>query len=482
MLLFFIGILILTTGYLTYSKYVEAQFCPEDKEAASIKKYDGVDYIPLSEFKNMVIHLFNIAGMGPVLAAIQGVLFGPWVFIIIPLGCVFMGAVHDYMCGMVSMRTGGLQLTGMIKKFLGHKFFNFFMIAITLMSFIWVAVFVYGSGDIFLQRFLNQSDFSLSNPLALLVYGIIFLYFLIAAMFPIDKIIARIYPFFAFIFLLGTILLLLGYITKGLNIPSLNIENFYFHKDNLPWIPFFFLTVSCGLLSGSHATQAPIISRTVKNEKQGRKIFYLMMCFESVIMMIWALGAMSVYNLNLVDSNLIGSANVVNIIASNYAPYNLGAVVALAVLLLPLTSGDTALRSIRMMVAEALNLSQKPLKNRAIIIIPSVLCSILVLIWAKTGAGSFNIVWRYTMFINQLIALPVLLIASIFLYRQRKNYFIALIPFLFYVFILSTFILNAKIGFNINLTISKIIALVISIAVLVVFFIKMVQYRKNKIT
>ena len=207
-----------------------------------------------------------------------------------------------------------------------------------------------------------------------------------------------------------------------------------------------------------------------------------MMCFESVIMMIWALGAMSVYNLNLVDSNLIGSANVVNIIASNYAPYNLGAVVALAVLLLPLTSGDTALRSIRMMVAEALNLSQKPLKNRAIIIIPSVLCSILVLIWAKTGAGSFNIVWRYTMFINQLIALPVLLIASIFLYRQRKNYFIALIPFLFYVFILSTFILNAKIGFNINLTISKIIALVISITVLVVFFIKMVQYRKNKIT
>ena len=145
-----------------------------------------------------------------------------------------------------------------------------------------------------------------------------------------------------------------------------------------------------------------------------------MMCFESVIMMIWALGAMSVYNLNLVDSNLIGSANVVNIIASNYAPYNLGAVVALAVLLLPLTSGDTALRSIRMMVAEALNLSQKPLKNRAIIIIPSVLSSILVLIWAKTGAGSFNIVWRYTMFINQLIALPVLLIASIFLFNAVR--------------------------------------------------------------
>ncbi len=480
MILFFAGVAILIIGYLTYSKYVEAQFDPKDDKTACESKYDGVDFIPLSQFKNMIIHLFNIAGMGPVLAAIQGVLFGPWVFIIIPLGCVFMGAVHDYMCGMVSMRTGGLQLTGMIKKFLGKKFFCFFMMAVTLMSFVWVAVFVYSSGDIFAQRFLQENNFSLTNPTMLTIYSIIFIYFLIATMFPIDKFIAKIYPVFAGVFLIGTILLFIGYITKGLSIPPLNLETLHYHKNHLPWIPFFFLTVSCGLLSGSHATQAPIISRTVKTEKQGRKVFYLMMCAESVIMMIWALGAMSVYNLNLVSENLVGSANVVNIIANNYAPLNLGALIALCVLLLPITSGDTALRSVRMMISEALNLSQKPIKNRAIIVIPSVICSILVLIWAKTSADSFSALWRYTMFINQLIAIPTLLIATIFLYQKKKNYLITLIPFLFYIFILSAFILNAKIGFNINLKLSESIAAILTIISTCLFYWVMKRRSEDK--
>ena len=286
MILFIIGLLILLVGYLTYSRYVDAQFEPEDNVTAATEKYDGVDYVPLPCWKNMVIHLFNIAGMGPVLAAIQGVLFGPWVFIIVPLGCIFMGAVHEYMCGMVSIRTGGLQLTGMIKKFLGEKFFRFFMVAVTLMSFVWVAVFVYSSGDIFMQRFLHQTDFSLSIPMAVTVYSVILLYFLCATMLPIDKFIAKIYPIFAGLFLFGTALLFYGFLTKGISIPPLTLENLHFHKENIPWIPFFFLTVSCGLLSGSHATQAPIIARTVKSEKQGRKIFYLMMCGERVIMMI----------------------------------------------------------------------------------------------------------------------------------------------------------------------------------------------------
>ena len=169
MILFFIGIAILIIGYLTYSKYVDSQFEPQDKETAATQMYDGVDYVPLPQWKNMIIHLMNIAGMGPVLAAIQGVLFGPWVFIIVPLGCVLMGAVHDYMCGMISVRTGGLQLTGMIKKFLGYRFFQFFIIAVTLMSFVWVTVFVYSSGDIFMQRFLHQTDFSLNNPIVVAI-------------------------------------------------------------------------------------------------------------------------------------------------------------------------------------------------------------------------------------------------------------------------------------------------------------------------
>lgn len=471
MILFLIGLLILLVGYLTYSKYVDSQFDPVDEETAAVKKYDAVDYVPLPRWKNMIINLMNIAGMGPVLAAIQGVLFGPWVFIIVPLGCIFMGAVHDYMCGMISVRTGGLQLTGMIKKFLGQKFFYFFMVAVTLMSFVWVAVFVYSSGDIFMQRFMHQTDFSLQNPVAVTVYSVIFLYFLIATLFPIDKFIGKVYPIFAGIFLIGTILLIVGFVTKGLAIPDLTLKNF--HYNNIPWIPFFFLTVSCGLLSGSHATQTPIIARTVKNEKDGRKVFYATMCGESVIMMIWALAAMSVYNLHLVPEKMIGTANVVNIVANNYAPFGLGVVIALAVLLLPITSGDTALRSVRMMVSEALNLSQKPIKNRAVIIAPSVFFSALVLVWAKTGADSFSVVWRYVMFINQLIALPTLLIATIFLYRNKKNYFITLIPLMFYTFILSTFILNAKIGFNINLYVAEGIGVILSVLTVIILFFNM---------
>ncbi|MCR5261790.1 MAG: hypothetical protein K6C94_08130 [Candidatus Gastranaerophilales bacterium] len=470
MILFLIGILILVVGYLTYSKYVDAQFEPQDKETAATQMYDGVDYVPLPQWKNMIIHLMNIAGMGPVLAAIQGVLFGPWVFIIVPLGCIFMGAVHDYMCGMISVRTGGLQLTGMIKKFLGYRFFQFFMVAVTLMSFVWVTVFVYSSGDIFMQRFLHQTDFSFNNPVAVTVYCVILLYFLIATLFPIDKFIGKVYPIFAGLFLIGTFLLFIGFFSKGLNVTDLTLSNFHVHPKNLGWIPFFFLTVSCGLLSGSHATQAPIIARTVGNERQGRKVFYAMMCGESVIMMIWALAAMSVYNLNLVPENLVGTANVVNIIADHYAPLGLGMIIAIAVLILPITSGDTALRSVRLMVSEALNLSQKPVKNRFAIIAPSVFCTALVLIWAKTGAGSFSVVWRYTMFINQLIAIPTLLIATIFLYRKGKNYFMTLIPLMFYTFILTTFILNAKIGFNVNLGTSEIIGLIVmSIGVIFLF-------------
>lgn len=478
MILFLIGILILLVGYLTYSKYVDAQFEPQDEQTAATKSYDGVDYVPLPTWKNMIIHLLNIAGMGPVLAAIQGVLFGPWVFIIVPLGCIFMGAVHDYMCGMVSVRTGGLQLTGMIKKFLGERFFQFFMVAVTLMSFVWVAVFVYSSGDIFLQRFLHQTDFSLENPIAVSVYLIILTYFLIATVFPIDKFIGKVYPIFAVIFFLGTIILFFGFFTKGLAIPDLSLSQFNVHPKNIPWIPFFFLTVSCGLLSGSHATQAPIIARTLNSELNGRKVFYAMMCGESVIMMIWALAAMSVYNMSLVPESLIGTANVVNVIADKYAPSGLSFLIAFAVLVLPITSGDTALRSIRMMVSEALNLSQKPVINRLVIILPSIIFTALVLFWAKTATDSFSAVWRYVMFINQLIAIPTLLIGTIFLYRARKNYLITLIPLMFYTFILSTFILNAKIGFNINLLAAEGIGVFVSVLTVILLFFNM---RKDEL-
>jgi carbon starvation protein CstA len=220
------------------------------------------------------------------------------------------------------------------------------------------------------------------------------------------------------------------------------------------------MTVSCGLLSGFHSTQSTIISRTLGSEKDGKKVFYGMMCLESLIAMIWAAGAMHVYSLNLVPSNIIGTANVINSIADVFVLPLLTFVVTVAVVVLPVTSGDTALRGLRMILAEAFKLNQTQIRNRLIIIIPIAVVLLSIILWAKTNDGSFTLVWRYFNFGNQLIAIPTFLYATVYLYKNGKNYFITLIPGLFYVFITSSFILNAKIGFGLPYGVSEILGLV----------------------
>ena len=227
------------------------------------------------------------------------------------------------------------------------------------------------------------------------------------------------------------------------------------------------MTVSCGLLSGFHSTQATIISRTVNKEKDGKRIFYGMMCLESLIALIWAAAAMDVYSTNLVPQNIIGTVNVVNIIANKFVPFNLAFVVTLAVIILPITSGDTALRGLRITIAEALNLEQKKIINRLIIVIPIVICVLSVLIWAKTNANSFSLIWRYFTFFNQLISIPTLCCATVYLALEKKNYLITLLPALFYIFITVSFIFSEKIGFNLPLEYAQIMGVVITIVTLI---------------
>ena len=224
------------------------------------------------------------------------------------------------------------------------------------------------------------------------------------------------------------------------------------------------MTVSCGLLSGFHATQATIISRTVSLEYDSRIIFYGMMTLESLIAIIWAAGAMDIYSLNLIPQNLIGTVNVVNVIADKFVPLNLACLVTIAVIILPITSGDTALRGLRITIADAIKLPQKKILNRLLIVIPMILVVLGVLVWAKMNQGSFSLIWRYFTFFNQLIAIPCLFCATIYLKEQNKNYFVAFIPALFYVFITMSFIFNARIGFNLPLIISEIIAIIITIS------------------
>ena len=475
MFTFVFGLFILLVGYILYSKYTEALIAPDECKTPSETMCDGVDYIPMSKGRNALIHLLNIAGMGPIIGAVQGVLFGPVAFILIPLGCIFAGGVHDYFAGMLSIRNNGVQITGLIEKYLGKNEFRIFIVIVSIMLLLLATVFVYTSGDLFSERFFNVKDFSISNPIVVTTYVVILLYFVIATLFPIDKIIGKFYPILGGLLILGTGLVLAGFFINGVNLQNLSLKNYNLHPNHLPLIPMFFMTVSCGLLSGFHSTQATIISRTVKSEYDGRIIFYAMMCLESLIAMIWAAAAMDVYSFNLVPNNLIGTVNVVNIIANKFVPLNLAFLVTIAIIVLPITSGDTALRGLRITIADALKLDQKMIVNRLIIVIPIVLSVLSILVWAKLNSDSFTLVWRYFTFFNQLIAIPTFLYATIYLYKNKKNYFITLIPGLFYVFITMAFIFNAKIGFNLPLKAAEIVGFCLVILTVIYVFKKLKQ-------
>ena len=467
MITFIAGIIILFLGYVFYSRFIDRVFEPDDRLTPANKNKDNVDYIPMSQNRNALIHLLNIAGMGPIIGAIQGILFEPIAFILIPLGCVVAGGVHDYFAGMLSIRNEGAQITGLIHKYLGKQSFRIFMIIVSIMLLLLATVFVYTAGDLFAERFFDIKDFAITNPIVLCTYIVILLYFVFATLFPIDKIIGKFYPVLGLLLILGTGLVFAGFFTNGINLKEFSFSNYNLHPQNLPIIPMFFMTVSCGLLSGFHSTQATIISRTVNKEKDGKRIFYGMMCLESLIALIWAAAAMDVYSTNLVPQNIIGTVNVVNIIANKFVPFNLAFVVTLAVIILPITSGDTALRGLRITIAEALNLEQKKIINRLIIVIPIVICVLSVLIWAKTNANSFSLIWRYFTFFNQLISIPTLCCATIYLALEKKNYLITLLPALFYIFITVSFIFSEKIGFNLPLEYAQIMGVVITIVTLI---------------
>ena len=464
MVTFIVGILILLFGYLIYSKYVEKQVGVSQEDTPAIIKSDKVDYVPLNENKNMLIHLLNIAGLGPILGAIQGILFGPVAFLLIPLGCIFMGCVHDYCCGMLSVKNGGVQVTGLIKKYLGNNYYKFFIIVVSVLLILLAAVFVYSSGDIIAENLLNQDDFSLSNPIIVSIYLLI------------DKIIGKFYPFFAIILILGTLFVFAGFFTMGISVENINFSKINEHPMHLHLIPMFFLTVSYGLLSGFHSTQCTIVSRTLKSEKDARHVFFGMMAVESLIAMVWAAAAMHVYNMGILPYNLVGSVHVIGKVADVFVFPMFAFLVSVAVVILPITSGDTALRGLRMIIADTFNLEQKQIKNRLIIMFPIVFVMVAVILWAKLNSDSFSFIWQYFNFFNQLIAIPVLLFSTVYLYKTKKNWLITFLPGLFYVFINTFFILNAKNALKLDYIISFIIALFVT----VVFSIYFIKFKLKK--
>jgi carbon starvation protein CstA len=451
---FVCGILGLVLGGLAYGYFCTKVMKPDDRKTPAYTKEDGVDYVPMPTWKTALINLLNIAGTGPVLGAIQGILFGPIAFILIPLGCVLGGAMHDYFSGMISMRNDGAQMPSIIKKYTGNASYQFYTVFVCILLVLVGAVFIYTPGDIAATQ-IFQFDGKPTSISTWVIYGVIFAYYLIATLFPIDKIIGKVYPVFGAILILSAVgLLAVILFTRGGDLTNIGgVTNFDLTPQTL--IPAFFLTVACGIVSGFHSTQNALIGRSVKSEKSGRMVFYNMMIVEGIIAMIWAAAAMVMYNTGKaisVGADATSPVGVVGIISKDLLGNVGGYVAIVGVIILSITSGDTALRSLRLMIAERFKIDQIPKKNRLILSAGIFVVVAALLIFAKVNAGGFNLLWRYFAWANQSIAIFAFASIAIYLFGRRYKIapIMAIVPGAFYSFLICTFISGAEIGFNLN--------------------------------
>jgi len=462
MVTFLIGLVILAVGGALYGKLCEKVFQPDDRETPAVRMNDGVDFIPMKKWKNSLIQLLNIAGTGPILGPIQGILFGPIAFITIPIGCIIGGAFHDYMGGMLSVRHNGDQMPDLVKKFLGKRAYVVYNIFVCLLLLLVGVVFIYTPGDLFLTQILKSGG-NASDTVTWFVYGAIFVYYIIATLFPIDKIIGKVYPIFGAILLLSAVGVFFGVFLHHYSLDEVwttGVMNI--HPQGLKFFPTFFVTVACGIVSGFHSTQSTLIARTMRSEKEGRTTFYNMMLIEGFIAMIWAAAAMGAMKLGLTTA-ATPATSVCGIIATDLLGRAGGIVALIGIMILAVTSGDTALRSFRLIVADTFKIDQEKARKRLALSLVIFAVVAFILVYAKMNPQGFDILWRYFAWANQTISIFTFAMISVYFIKEKKPYIMALLPGMFYMMVISSFILNARIGFNLPWPMSYAIAGVLTV-------------------
>ena len=455
---FLISLVLLVLGYFLYGKFVEKVFSPDPtRKTPAIEKADGVDFIKMPSWKVFMIQFLNIAGTGPIFGAIMGAKFGPSAYLWIVLGCIFAGAVHDYFTGMLSARNGGAGLPELVGKYLG-KGTRAVLLVFTVFLLVMVgSVFVYSPaailGDMTAGWFQGGNA---KNTAVLIWLGIIFAYFLIATLMPVDKIIGRIYPVFAFSLLFMALALMIGLLVKWPAIPEVwdGLQN-RTGNPATPIFPCLFITIACGAVSGFHATQSPLMARCMANEKEGRPIFYGAMITEGIVALVWA--AVSSYfffaggQAELGAEGIGDAPRIVNIVSKGWLGVAGGILAILGVVAAPITSGDTALRSARLIIADALHLEQKKIWKRLSISIPLFVVTGLLVWFSIKDNNGFELIWRYFGWSNQTIATFMLWTITVYLVQAKGKqwYLVTLLPACFMTAVVTTYILIAKIGFNV---------------------------------
>lgn len=483
MITFFISFVALVLGYLLYGKFVSKVFAPDDRKTPAVVINDGIDYVPMPNWKIFMIQFLNIAGTGPIFGAIMGAKFGPAAYLWIILGCIFAGATHDFFSGMLSMRNNGADLPALIGKYLGKTPRNVMLVFSVVLLIMVGTVFVYSPAEI-LGHLSGGS---------LLWIIVIFAYYVVATMLPIDKIIGKIYPIFSFSLLFMAVALIVMLLIKMPVLPELwdGLGNMAKEQDpsftdNI--FPCLFITIACGAISGFHATQSPLMARCLKSEKMGRPIFYGSMITEGLVALVWATVAMWFFydsptpgyeQLAAAKGFHTSAPMVVTTVCQDWLGMLGGVLAILGVVAAPITSGDTAFRSARLIVASALKLNQKPKMNRLYVCLPIFVVSIALLAWQSSNPDGFNVIWQYFGWSNQTLSVFTLWAITVYLVRKNKPYVITLLPALFMTGVCSTYLFISKQAFGLQEDLAYYLGLITVIIAMVWFVVWIRKYGEK---
>lgn len=460
MITFLISLAALVLGYLVYGRFVERIFVPDDRVTPAVAQADGLDYVAMPYWKVFMIQFLNIAGTGPIFGAIMGAKFGPAAYLWIIFGCIFAGAVHDYFVGMLSMRNGGCDLPELVRRYLGGAASKVLLLFAVFLLIMLGTVFVYSPAEI-LHGISGSTTMWIT---------IIFIYYVVATMLPIDKIIGKIYPLFSFSLLFMAVALMAVLFVKWPALPELwdGVDNMGKAADPASFtdniFPCLFITIACGAISGFHATQSPLMARCLTSERKGRPIFYGAMITEGLVALVWATVSMwFFYDAPQPGYTQIGGtmANglhtsapvVVNLVCKDWLGIVGGVLAMLGVVAAPITSGDTAFRSARLIIAQALKLSQRAKKNRLYICVPLFAASFAMLVWQMENPDGFNTIWQYFGWANQTLSVFALWTITVYLVRERKPYVITLVPALFMTCVCTTFFMVSKTALGLPYTV-----------------------------
>lgn len=479
MVSFILCLALLIVGYFVYGKIVDNAFAPDDRETPAVRINDGVDYVVMPQWKLFLVQLLNIAGLGPIFGAIQGALWGPIVFLWITFGTIFAGGVHDYFSGMLSERNDGKSIAEVTGIYMGSIMKNIMRVFSVVLLIMVGTVFAVGPAGLITTLIGNGGGSGLLTNVKMWTF-IILIYYFVATFISIDKIIGKVYPLFGVCLIVMAIGVCFGIFTKSeYVIPEIWSNFTNMHPDAKSIWPFMFITVACGAISGFHSTQSPLMARCMKSERQGHFVFYGAMTAEGIIALIWAAAGCSIYevtgglNTGLQEAIAMGqSAAIYDVCAKTMGGVGI-ALAMIGVIVCPITSGDTAFRSARLTIADWFGIDQDDWKKRLVLCVPVL------------GAGAiisqldYTIVWRYFSWTNQTLAMIVLWTASMFLFMEKKNYWITAVPATFMSAVSVTYFVAAGECLNLGTAIAYPIGIVAAI-VFLGFFLFVIKTRNPK--